>query len=94
MGSKRTVRVATLGALDDGGIGRIRVEAAGDITLASTSDNGVKGNDYNSSSSLRRRRWVAFLSVATNLDPADTDGFDDIYVKDLVTGDITLGLHL
>ena len=63
----------------------------GEVTLASTSDSGVKGNDYNSSSSLSADGTrVAFLSVATNLDPADTDGFIDVYVKDLVTGDITL----
>ena len=63
----------------------------GDITLASTSDTGVKGNG----SSLRRRcRPTAprspSTSDATNLDPADTDAFADIYVKDLTTGDITL----
>jgi len=33
---------------------------------------------------------VAFGSYASNLDPADTDGIRDIYVKDLVTGDIVL----
>jgi uncharacterized repeat protein (TIGR01451 family) len=33
---------------------------------------------------------VAFSSLATNLDPADTDVFSDIYVKDLVTGNVAL----
>lgn len=33
---------------------------------------------------------MAFTSGATNLDRADTDALYDIYVKDLVSGDITL----
>jgi Tol biopolymer transport system component len=65
--------------------------ATGDITLASTSDAGVKGNDGSFSPSLSADGTrVAFGSNATNLDPADTDTAGDIYVKDLVTGDIIL----
>jgi Tol biopolymer transport system component len=33
---------------------------------------------------------VAFESNATNLDPGDTDSQFDVYVKDLITGNITL----
>jgi hypothetical protein len=66
----------------------------GDIALASTSDTGVKGNDHTPPSFAgflsADGTKVAFSSQATNLDPADTDGFQDVYVKDLVTGDITL----
>jgi Tol biopolymer transport system component len=63
----------------------------GDITLASTSDASVKGNGLSDSTSLTADgAKVAFNSNATNLDPADTDTFFDVYVKDLVTGDITL----
>jgi hypothetical protein len=63
----------------------------GDITLASTSDSGVKGNGHSFFSSLSADGTkVAFVSVATNLDPADTDSVVDVYVKNLVTGDITL----
>ena len=45
----------------------------GDLTLASTSDAGVKGNSSSFAASLSAvGTKVAFLSVATNLDPADT----------------------
>jgi uncharacterized repeat protein (TIGR01451 family) len=63
----------------------------GNITLASTSDSGVKGDSANFTPSLSTDGTrVAFMSVALGLDPADTDRFDDIYVKDLASGDITL----
>jgi hypothetical protein len=63
----------------------------GDITLASTSDSDVKGNSSSHAPSLSADGTkVAFYSVASNLDPADTDSATDIYVKDLITGDITL----
>ena len=68
------------------------VAAPGDITLASTSDTGVKGNGDSTEPSLSADGTkVAFGSSATNLDPADTDSVVvDVYVKDLTTGDITL----
>jgi Tol biopolymer transport system component len=65
----------------------------GDITLVSTSDAGVKGNDNSAGFGPELSgdgTKVAFSSRATNLDPADTDGFDDVYVKDLTSGDLTL----
>jgi hypothetical protein len=63
----------------------------GDITLASTSDTGVKGNAPSFSTSLSADGTnVAFYSHSTNLDPADTDSEDDVYVKNLATGDIAL----
>ncbi len=65
--------------------------APGDTTLASTSDAGVKANSTSFVVSLSLDATkVAFQSAATNLDPADTDTNPDVYVKDLVTGDITL----
>jgi hypothetical protein len=65
--------------------------STGDIMLASTSDSGVKGNGHSASPSLSSDGTkVAFGSTATNLDPADTDTISDIYVKDLITGDLTL----
>src|SRR5919109_4368132 len=65
--------------------------ATGDITLASTSDAGTKGNSHSYKPSLSADGTrVAFWSFATNLDPGDTDGPADVYVKDLVTGEITL----
>jgi Tol biopolymer transport system component len=55
------------------------------------SDSGVKGNANSSGPSLSvDGTRVAFLSTATTLDPSDTDGLRDVYVKDLGTGDMTL----
>jgi uncharacterized repeat protein (TIGR01451 family) len=63
----------------------------GDISLASTSDTGTKGNDISAWPSLSADgTTVAFHSFATNLDPADTDDIGDTYMKDLATGDIGL----
>jgi hypothetical protein len=63
----------------------------GNITLASTSDTGVKANIRSLQPSLSDDGTrVAFWTQATNLDPADTDTNADVYVKDLTTGDITL----
>jgi Tol biopolymer transport system component len=65
--------------------------AAGDILLASTGDDGTKANQDSFEPSMSEDGTkVAFDSFATNLDPADTDAFADVYVKDLVTGQITL----
>jgi hypothetical protein len=63
----------------------------GDLTLASTSDTGIKGNGESSSGALSAdNAKVVFTSSATNLDPADTDTYDDVYVKNLNTGNIDL----
>jgi hypothetical protein len=63
----------------------------GNIILASVSDSGMKGNSVSfSPTASADGTKVAFVSAATNLDPADTDRVVDIYVKDLVTGDISL----
>jgi hypothetical protein len=62
-----------------------------DLTLASTSDSGVKGNGTSTGASLSGDGTkVAFVSRSTNLDPADTDSVNDVFVKDVVTGDIVL----
>ncbi len=82
-----------LSPLDDDSLFDVYVKdvATGEITLASTSDAGQKGNgpslDVSISSDGTR---VAFTSSATNFDPADADPDADIYVKDLTTGDIQL----
>jgi Tol biopolymer transport system component len=69
----------------------------GDLTLASTSDTGVKGNNHSGLTSFGPAASfsadgtrLAFLSHATNLDPGDTEGLPDAYVKDLTTGDLML----
>ena len=54
-----------------------------DLALATTSDAGVKANGASVEASLSADGTkVAFRSVATNLDPGDTDSRRDIYVKD------------
>ena len=63
----------------------------GELQLASTSDDGVKGNAASFNPQISGNgRWVAFTSFATNLDPGDTDPDLDIYLKDLVTGNLVL----
>jgi Ca2+-binding RTX toxin-like protein len=65
--------------------------ASGDVELASTSDTGVKGNGASAFPVLSSDgKRVAFISLATNLDPADTDTDWDVYEKNLTTGDISL----
>jgi Bacterial Ig domain/WD40-like Beta Propeller Repeat len=65
--------------------------APGDLTLASTSSAGVKGDrDSRNPSLTPDGTKVAFVSGATNLDASDMDLIPDIYVKDLVTGLIAL----
>ena len=63
----------------------------GAVTLASTDDVGNKGNGDSSEASISADGTrVAFTSSSTNLDPADTESDADVYVKDLVSGDIVL----
>jgi WD40-like Beta Propeller Repeat len=61
----------------------------GGMALLSTSDAGVKGNASSYPTSLTGGK-VAFVSLATNLEPTDADPNQDVYVKDVVTGDLTL----
>jgi Tol biopolymer transport system component/plastocyanin len=73
------------------GLAPASVAAPGNITLASTSDTGAKGNNGSTFPSLSANgARVAFASASTNLDPADTNPDSDIYVKDLRTGDVKL----
>src|SRR3546814_976636 len=45
----------------------------------------VKGNDSSTIvSTSGDGRFVAFVSVATNLEPDDTDSLDDMYVRDVL----------
>lgn len=63
----------------------------GSLTLASSSDTGVKGNDDAISASLSADgRRVAFDSLATNLDPGDPDEVRDVFLKVLATGNLAL----
>ena len=64
----------------------------GEIVLASTSSTGEPANFGASGPNLSADGTrVAFMSAATNFDPRDTDvSVNDIYVKDLVTGEVIL----
>jgi hypothetical protein len=63
----------------------------GAVTLASSNSAGVPSNGYSQAAGISRNgRYIAFWSAGTNLDPADTDVMPDVYVKDLVTGHLTL----
>lgn len=66
--------------------------ATGNMILASATDAGASANGWLSAhpSIAGDGRTVAFHSVATNLDTADTDGTLDIYVKDLSSLDVTV----
>jgi uncharacterized repeat protein (TIGR01451 family) len=81
-----TVVVATILLLAGGSSA-----APGDLILVSATEGGVKSNgaSYEVAISADGTR-VAFSTDATNLDPRDTDGVQDVYVKDLVTGDLIL----
>lgn len=66
---------------------------ANSTTLISRADGalGVKGNGESVvGDAAVGGRYVVFNSVASNLDPADTDTTRDIYVRDLLTAATTL----
>ena len=52
---------------------------------------GAKGNGHSGRVAISANgRYVAFSSLATNLDPADADATDDVFVRDLVAATTTL----
>jgi Tol biopolymer transport system component len=62
--------------------------STGDLTLASVTANGIVGNDRTDHVSLSASgARVAFDSIATNLDPNDTDPTVDVYMKELALAD-------
>jgi uncharacterized repeat protein (TIGR01451 family) len=70
----------------------VRDLESGQLILASNNDAGVKGDGQSGQPSLSADGTkVAFTSFATNLDPDMTvRGSGSVYVKDLVTGDLSL----
>jgi Tol biopolymer transport system component/Ca2+-binding RTX toxin-like protein len=63
----------------------------GAITRVSTDARSDQGNGDSSEPSISADgRYVAFTSFADNLVPGDTNGTLDVFVKDLLTGAITL----
>lgn len=69
----------------------VRDRQTGETIRGSEDVNGNEGNGPSSSPSISSNgRYLAFRSGATNLVPGDTNGFDDVFVKDLATGEIEL----
>lgn len=58
------------------------------VSVSSTGEQANVGSDFPSISA--DGRYVAFNSAASNLVPGDTNTFDDVFVKDLVTGIIEI----
>jgi Tol biopolymer transport system component len=65
----------------------VRDLATGTTTLVSTGLNGVPANNDSDDASISADgRYVAFGSLASNLVAGDTNGFSDVFVRDLQTG--------
>jgi Tol biopolymer transport system component len=68
----------------------VRDRVTGQTTQVSISSDGSQGNSRSWSSSISANgRYVAFSSQATNLVSGDTNGYYDIFVHDLDTGQTT-----
>jgi Tol biopolymer transport system component len=84
---------SNLDPADPDGIQDVYVKdlASGTLALASTSSDGIKGNAQSFDPSISADGTkIAFITLASNLDPSDTDILQDVYVKDLVSGSLTL----
>lgn len=57
---------------------------------ATGGDGGNEDSGYYGLALSGDGRWVAFLSGASNLDPADTNGVADVFVADRATGTLAL----
>jgi surface antigen len=72
----------------------VRDVQAGTTTLVSRASDqagGAKGDGDSLAPAISNDgRYVSFDSVATNLDPADTDGTRDVFVRDVQAGSTTL----
>ncbi len=65
----------------------VRDRVAGTTTLVSRSSTGEKADSVSGLPAMTPdARYVAFISFATNLVPRDTNGNDDVFVRDRVTG--------
>ena len=64
----------------------------GDLVVASSDVNGQLGNGYSGATAYfsADSRFVAFDSSSNNLFSNDINNYSDVYIKDLVTGDIKL----
>jgi hypothetical protein len=65
----------------------VRDLATGVVEQASVSSDGVQGNDHSAVSAISADgRCVAFRSLADNLVDGDTNGVEDVFVHDRMTG--------
>src|SRR5215475_6744709 len=65
----------------------VRDRQTGTTTLVSRASDGSLANGNSGKPAISANgRFVAFTSEATNLVPGDTNGFPDVFVRDLVTG--------
>jgi Tol biopolymer transport system component len=70
--------------------GFVRDRVTGKTTRVSVSSEGKQGNDYSYISAISADgRYVAFSSNANDLVTGDTNGIDDVFVRDRVTGKTT-----
>jgi Tol biopolymer transport system component len=61
--------------------------AHGTTERVSVSSGGAQGNNVSAEPAISADgRFVAFTSNATNLEPADTNNFEDVFVRDRLTG--------
>jgi Tol biopolymer transport system component len=69
----------------------VRDTQAGTTTLVSAATGGGEANDTAGDATISADgRYVAFESTATNLVPDDTNGIQDVFVRNLKTGATTL----
>ena len=69
----------------------VRNRTTGETVLASVGWDGSPANGFSRNAALSLDgEHVAFESVASNLVPDDTNGFIDVFVRDLVTGQTEL----
>ena len=82
--SRRTILVASL-------FSAATAQAQEPIVRANLSSTGAEATRHSYATPLRQvisadGRFVVFTSADTNLVPNDTNGFDDVFVRDLVAG--------
>ena len=63
--------------------------STGLTTRVSIDASGVQGNSFSYAPSISADgRYIAFSSLATNFVPADTNGANDVFVRDMQTGQV------
>src|SRR5258705_3527398 len=68
----------------------VRDRTNGTTELVSISTSGAQGNDWTTRSTISADgRYVAFASWADNLVSGDTNGLEDIFLRDRVSGTTT-----